>query len=586
MSISESLDLAGRSSEIIVSAFEVYTRRFRSITRLARRHFERRDWHAAQRESSRRLDLYNDTVNAGLESLRALLEDKIESRPLWTAIRAAYQQRLGDRRDDDLAETFFNSITRRIFHTIGVDPAVEFVIPASPYVGAFGRPWSLTESFEREGRDVDLYRRVLEHYRFAADYDDLDGDAARIAGMVASELDGRQVRGLELARAVFYRNKGAYIVGKLHTDRDDMPFVLALTNPEGRIVVDAVLLTADEVSIVFSFARSYFLVEMDSAREMVEFLHSIMPRKPIAELYIAVGCNKHGKTELYRSLLNHLRKTDERFEVAPGQRGMVMCVFTLPGFDVVFKVLRDRFDYPKTVTHREVLERYRLVFRHDRAGRLVDAQQFEHLAFHRRRFSEALLGELLSAASETVRLEGEHVVIGHLFTERRLRPLDIYLRETGPAAAHEAVIDYGQALKDLAATNIFPGDMLLKNFGVSRHGRLIFYDYDELCLLTDCNFRVLPEACSDFEELAQEPWYYVGERDIFPQEFRSFLGLEGELLDAFLDAHGELLDVEFWRRMQDMHHRGDVLDVFPYRDSRRLRRGSPAVHRHPEEPKA
>ena len=246
-------------------------------------------------------------MNAGLESLRALLEDKIESRPLWTAIRAAYQQRLGDRRDDDLAETFFNSITRRIFHTIGVDPAVEFVIPASPYVGAFGRPWSLTESFEREGRDVDLYRRVLEHYRFAADYDDLDGDAARIAGMVASELDGRQVRGLELARAVFYRNKGAYIVGKLHTDRDDMPFVLALTNPEGRIVVDAVLLTADEVSIVFSFARSYFLVEMDSAREMVEFLHSIMPRKPIAELYIAVGCNKHGKTELYRSLLNHLR---------------------------------------------------------------------------------------------------------------------------------------------------------------------------------------------------------------------------------------------------------------------------------------
>src|SRR5207302_4466476 len=128
----------------------------------------------------------------------------------------------------------------------------------------------------------------------------------------------------------------------------------ALTNPDGRVVVDACLLTADEVSMVFSFARSYFFVEMDRAREMVDFLRSIMPRKPIAELYNAVGYNKHGTTELYRSLLSYLNATDERFEVAPGQRGMVMCVFTLPGFDVVFKVIRDRFDYPKTVTHQEV----------------------------------------------------------------------------------------------------------------------------------------------------------------------------------------------------------------------------------------
>src|SRR4029079_7820845 len=215
---------------------------------------------------------------------------------------------------------------------------------------------------------------------------------------------------------------------------------------------------------------------------------------------------------------------DDRFEIAPGQRGMVMSVFTLPGLDVVFKVIKDRFDYPKTVTHQEVRDKYRLVFRHDRAGRLVDAQEFEHLEFDAARFSDALKRELTAVAGETVRFHGDTVVIGHLYTERRLRPLDVYLRENKSTAAHEAIVEYGQVLRDLAATNIFPGDMLLKNFGVTRHGRLIFYDYDELCLLTDCKFRERPEARGDFEEMSQEPWFYVGERDVFPQEFRSFLG--------------------------------------------------------------
>jgi isocitrate dehydrogenase kinase/phosphatase len=303
----------------------------------------------------------------------------------------------------------------------------------------------------------------------------------------------------------------------------------------------------------------------------VSFLKTIMPRKPIAELYNAVGCNKHGKTELYRSILRHLETTDDRFDIAPGQRGMVMSVFTLPGLDVVFKVIRDRFDYPKTVTHEEVRGKYRLVFRHDRAGRLVDAQEFEHLEFDAARFSDELRRELASVATEAVRFDGGSVVIRHLYTERRLRPLDVYLRETEGSAAHDAIVEYGQVLRDLAATNIFPGDMLLKNFGVTRHGRLIFYDYDELCLLTDCNFRTLPTPATDLEEVASEPWFYVGERDIFPEEFRSFLGLRQDLLQTFLAHHEELLHVEFWHRMQDLHLRGEVVDIFPYRLSRRLR---------------
>jgi isocitrate dehydrogenase kinase/phosphatase len=296
-----------------------------------------------------------------------------------------------------------------------------------------------------------------------------------------------------------------------------------------------------------------------------------MPRKPPSELWNSLGFNRHGKTELYRSLLRHLAETDQKFTPAPGQRGMVMAVFTLSGFDVVFKVIRDRFQYPKTVTHEEVREKYRLVFRHDRAGRLVDAQEFEHLEFPVARFEREVLDELTTSCRETVSLHDGRVVIRHLYTERRLRPLDLYLREAEPRAAVEAVLDYGHALRDLAAANIFPGDMLLKNFGVSRHGRLIFYDYDELCRVTDCRFRELPKAESLEQETSGEPWYFVGDRDIFPEEFRSFLGLKGELLEAFLATHGELLTAGFWRRMQNLLERGQVLDIYPYRANRRLR---------------
>jgi isocitrate dehydrogenase kinase/phosphatase len=562
--------MAEAGAEIIATAYEAQVRRFAEITRGARGHFERADWTAVQHDSSRRLDVYGESVQEGLVRLHALLEERVADRPTWTLLREAYAARVAGRPDAELAETFLNSITRRIFHTIGVDPGVEFVAPAS--VGPPPSPApDLTVSFPREGTFESLVLRILDRFRFAPGWDDPAGDAARVARAIVAQLGEARVRSVELIASVFFRGKGAYLVGRLHTDGPAVPLVIALHRNAGGVGVDAVLMSEDEVSIVFSFARSYFFVEADHPRELVAFLHAIMPRKPLSELYTAIGRNKHGKTELYRSLLQHLEQTRDRFEIAPGQRGMVMCVFTLPGFDIVFKVIRDRFEWPKTVTHQEVREKYRLVFRHDRAGRLVDAQEFEHLEFERTRFSDAVLEELSATAAESIEIRDDRIVIRHLYTERRLRPLDLYLREAGPEAARDAVIDYGQVLRDLAATNIFPGDMLLKNFGVSRHGRLIFYDYDELCPLSECRFRALPAPRDDDEERSLEPWFFVGERDIFPEEFRSFLGMSGELLQVFLEHHGELLGAGFWLAMQERHRQGEILDIYPYRVSRRLR---------------
>jgi len=347
--------------------------------------------------------------------------------------------------------------------------------------------------------------------------------------------------------------------------------LLPLLNGEDGIYVDAVLLSEDEASIVFGFSWSYFLVEIARPHAVVDFLHAIMPLKRIDELYNAIGYNKHGKTELYRTLVAHLGAPSARFEFAPGDQGLVMSVFTLPSLNVVFKIIKDRFGHPKRTTRRTVMDKYQFVFVRDRVGRLADAQEFEHLDLPRACFSEPLLEHLLDAAASTVQLRGDHVIVRHLYTERRVTPLNLYLRDASPYDAALAVLDYGTAIKDLAAANIFTGDMLMKNFGVSRHGRVIFYDYDELSLLTDCVFRRLPQPQTPEQEMAAEPWYYVGENDVFPEEFEAFMVPPGKLRKRFLQRHRDLFTVEFWQAMQERQRHGDMPDVFPYPESRRLR---------------
>ncbi len=413
---------------------------------------------------------------------------------------------------------------------------------------------------------------VLRELPFHARFADLDGDARRAADRITTDL-GRDttVIALELIAAPFYRNKGAYLVGRLCLRDGTVPLVLALVHGDEGVRIDAVLTTADEVSIVFSFTRSYFHVELESPRPMVAFLRTLMPRKPVDELYTSLGYHKHGKTELVRAMLRHMeRSEDGHFTVAAGDKGLVMAVFALPSLNVVFKIIKDRFGAPKQTTRQQVMDKYRLVFERDRVGRLADAQDFEGLEFDRDRFDPAVLTELEAECAGSIEYVDDRVRLRHLYTERLVTPLNLFLRQADRDASVRAVLDYGQCIKDLAAANIFTGDMLLKNFGVTRHGRVIFYDYDELCLLTECNFRSVPVARHEEDEFSAEPWFAVGERDVFPEEFGSFMALPGELGKAFRSVHADLLTVEYWRAMQRAAQAGEVVDIFPYAAARRL----------------
>jgi len=566
-------EIGNRAVAAIHAAYDRYHRGFEEITRRARDRFERRDWLGAQADATERLALYRAHLDGAVADVHDILQDSVMERTLWAAMRARHAEGTRSRPDAELGQTFFNSVTRRVFSTVGVDAAIEYLDPSLAPAEPDAPP--LYDSDLVDLVDTALIRRILDRIPWSVPYASPRRDAAIVARLINETLDRLPARGpieVDVVRSVFYRNKGAYVVGRIRRGGIVLPLVLPLLRAERGIVVDAVLLTQNEASVVFGFSWSYFRVDVPRPRELVEFLHSIMPFKRIDELYNAIGFNKHGKTELFRNLMAYLESPEARFAFAEGDEGMVMAVFTLPAFSLVFKIIKDSFEAPKNTTRQAVMAKYHFVFVRDRVGRLADAQEFEHLEFPRRCFPGELLAYLLAVAGSTVRVDGDWVVVRHVYTERRVTPLNLFLKDADPAAAREAVVEYGNAIKDLAAADIFTGDMLLKNFGVTRNGRVICYDYDELCLLSECRFRRIPAPTSIEEEFAAEPWFSVGEQDVFPEEFRVFLVPPGEARDAFLKAHGDLLDVEFWQRVQRRLAAGEVVDVFPYRRSALLRR--------------
>ena len=564
--------LAIRVAHAIVEPFRVYRRRFASITRRAAERFEARDWRGLQRDAVERMDLYEETVSGAVGSVRTLLGDRLDDRTIWRLAREEYRKLALGMPDAEIAETFFNSTTRRIFDTHGVDPDIEFLEPEE-------RPSSwdaAVRRLEAPASSRAILDDLVRHCRFQSTWQDLHGDLTAGAAVLDDALARHGFGGMpdrvEVFDRVFYRGQGAYVVARATAGRRAMPLVVALHHERAGLRLGAVITDLDDVSILFSYTHSAFHVDAPEPALLVRFLAALLPHRRLAELYGAIGHRKHGKTELYRDLMRHVLETEERFVHAPGVPGLVMIVFTLPDQDLVFKVIRDRFPPQKQITPKQVREKYRLVARHDRAGRLIDAQEFEHLEIPLDRFDPRLLDELRRDASRSTSVRGGALVLHRVYVERQVVPLDLYLARATPDEARRAILDYGTAIKNLAATNIFPGDMLIKNFGVTRRRRVVFYDYDELRFLTEMNFRRMPVSDDPHDELAETPWFGVGENDVFPEELRNFLGVGPELRAAFEERHGDLYDVEFWRRIQRRIEAGEVIEIRPYRRSLALRR--------------
>lgn len=554
----------------ILLGFDDYREHFRLITDGARLRFEQAQWQEAQSASAARIALYEQKVGETAAHLRSVFaEEHLLDVRRWPLIKAAYIEQINPRFDDELSETWYNSIFCTLFSHDCISDETMFIHSTRPLVRPDARV-AQTRCYRPAGKLREALEKIFTDYSFAVPWADLQGDLDRLDAQLHDSLPDWVRKDpeltIELFASVLYRNKGAYLVGRIFTRDEQWPLAIPLLHSEGHgLVADALIVDEAEVSIIFSFTRSYFMVDVPVPAEFIAFLRCIMPGKHIAELYTSIGFYKHGKSEFYRALIGHLANTDDRFIMAPGVRGMVMSVFTLPGFNTVFKIIKDRFSHSKNVNRDTVIEKYRLVKSVDRVGRMADTQEFADFRFPVAKFEPECLAELLEVAPSTVQVEGDTVLVRHCWTERRMTPLNLYIEKASEQQLLHVLDDYGRAIKQLAAANIFPGDMLLKNFGVTRHGRVVFYDYDEICFLTEMNFRRIPEPRYPEDEMASEPWYSVGPNDVFPEEFPRFLFADVRLRRLFAQLHGDLYDADYWKSLQDAICAGKVIDVFPYR---------------------
>ncbi len=579
----------------LCDGFDRHYRLFRATSAAAKQRFEAADWAGQQTAQRARIDFYDLRVNEAVERLRSEFRVAELSQDSWQQAKLHYIGLLTNHHQPELAETFFNSVTSKVLDRSYYNNDFIFVRPAvsTEYIENDAPASMPTYRAYYPSKDKlhETWLRVVNNFQLAVPFENLDRDVRQVVEAMGAELGGFRPRPnfqIQVLSSLFYRNKGAYVVGKIINGFSETPFALPIVHVEaegragpGPLAIDAALFGEDELLMIFSYARAYFMVDMEIPSATVQFLRSLMPRKPRAELYNSLGLQKHGKNLFYRDFLAHLRHSSDKFRIAPGIKGMVMLVFDLPSFPYVFKVIKDFYPPPKDTTREQIKGKYLLVKQHDRVGRMADTLEYSTVAFPRSRFEPELIAELQHFCPSLLEFGlqdgAEMILIKHLYIERRMIPLNMYLQEATPEQMAHAVQEYGNAIKDLVAANIFPGDMLWKNFGVTRHGKVVFYDYDEIEYITDCNFRRVPTPRNEEDEMSGEIWYSVGPKDVFPETFGPFLLGNPQVRETFMAHHADLLDAGFWQIHKERIAAGHVHDVFPYEPHKRfINRRQPA----------
>jgi isocitrate dehydrogenase kinase/phosphatase len=577
-------DTALAIAHALREGFDRHYALFRDCARAAKRHFEAANWRAIRHVAHDRIDYYDrrvlETVERIEREFRSAGLEGSGADALWERVKLHYIGLLIDHRQPECAETFFNSVSCKILHRTYFHNRFIFVRPAvsTEHIEAdpptYRSYYPLEQGLRHALVDIVLDWRL--ETRFADFRHDLRNVLRAFRQRVRRPYRLEANHQIQVLSSLFYRDQTAYAVGRVVNGMQNIPFAIALKHTAGgRLYVDALLTDEVELALLFSANRSYFLVDMEVPSAYINFLRVMLPDKTASELYTMVGLQKAGKNLFYRDFLHHLAHSRDRFIIAPGIKGLVMSVFTLPSYPYVFKVIKDRIAASKDTDSAKVKQKYALVKHHDRAGRMTDILEYSDVAFPRERFSPELIDELRDVAPMQIEEDGDRITIRHLYIERRIMPLNLYLRTADDARRNVAMRDYGEAIRELAAVNIFAGDLLFKNFGITRFGRVVFYDYDEIEYLTDCRFRRIPSQPPGFDEMSGEVWYPVGPLDVFPEEFATFLLTDAKVREAFCAHHRELLDAAWWQARQEELRRGDLAEVLSF--GNRVRFAPPAA---------
>ncbi|MEY3970758.1 MAG: Isocitrate dehydrogenase kinase/phosphatase [Pseudomonadota bacterium] len=561
-------------AQVMLEGFDRHYGLFRYNAQQAKNRFESGHYQAIRRLASDRITFYDQRVTEACDRLSTTFGAEMLNEGVWPDVKKAYIMLLTDHRQPELAETFFNSVTTRLLAKEYFRNEYLFVRPAvsTDYLDSDPPSYRIYYPKQRGIRKTLIDMAV--DLGMACPWENIDRDLRLVLKAACHDLKrpfwAEGDLQIHVLRGLFFRNKGAYVIGRIMNDGEPIGFAAPiLRNASGQLYLDTVIFDPEQISVLFSFARAYFMVDMEVPSAYVQFLRSMMPNKPKSELYTMLGLQKQGKTLFYRDFLHHLKHSTDRFCLAAGIEGLVMLVFTLPSFPYVFKIIKDKRS--KDVSREFIASKYQLVKLHDRAGRMADTWEYSNVDFPAERFESSLIEKIRAFAPNMLEMVDGRVVIKHVYIERRMIPLNLYLEHATEQEVDHAVKEYGDAIRQLVAANIFPGDMLYKNFGMTRHRRVVFYDYDEIQYLTECNFRRIPPPRTPEDEMASEPWYNVGPNDVFPEEFEQFLLGQARLRKPFMKYHAELLQADYWSAQQQRIRNGILDDVFPYPEELRFR---------------
>ncbi|MFZ9996877.1 MAG: bifunctional isocitrate dehydrogenase kinase/phosphatase [Burkholderiaceae bacterium] len=561
-------------AQVMLEGFDRHYGLFRYNAQQAKNRFESGHYQAIRRLASDRITFYDQRVTEACDRLSTTFGEEMLNEGVWPDVKKAYIMLLTDHRQPELAETFFNSVTTKLLAKEYFRNEYLFVRPAvsTDYLDSDPPSYRIYYPKQRGIRKTLIDMAV--DLGMACPWENIDRDLRLVLKAACHDLKrpfwAEGDLQIHVLRGLFFRNKGAYVIGRIMNDGEPIGFAAPiLRNAAGQLYLDTVIFDPEQISVLFSFARAYFMVDMEVPSAYVQFLRSMMPNKPKSELYTMLGLQKQGKTLFYRDFLHHLKHSTDRFCLAAGIEGLVMLVFTLPSFPYVFKIIKDKRS--KDVSREFIASKYQLVKLHDRAGRMADTWEYSNVDFPADRFESSLIEKLRAFAPSMLEVVDGRVIIKHVYIERRMMPLNLYLEHATEQEVDHAVKEYGDAIRQLVAANIFPGDMLYKNFGMTRHRRVVFYDYDEIQYLTECNFRRIPPPRTPEDEMASEPWYTVGPNDVFPEEFELFLLGQPKLRKPFMKYHAELLQADYWSAQQQRIRNGILDDVFPYPEELRFR---------------
>ncbi|WP_024609639.1 bifunctional isocitrate dehydrogenase kinase/phosphatase [Pseudoalteromonas sp. TB64] len=574
--------VASKLARSVFAGFEAMFSQFLNITLGAQSRFEQRQYHSVQSAMRERLQVYEREVKNVSEALRVIAYAELTCPQTWQLAKNIYGDMVQNHENKPIAHTFFNSTFGAIWDDKKIRTVHLFVLKAK-YRSEPRSYESLVSRVSLHNGFNNAVKTLITNQVFRVPFSNLEPDVATLQStlMQGAQQQCKQVYELinlndgyiEYANSLFFRNKACYLIGRcIAKNGDNMPFAIAILNTDEGLKLDAVMMGADQLSLLFGFARTYFMVDTDKPARYVDYLSVLMPHKQRFELFNAIGFIKHAKTEFYRHKVDTTKNSPANFKyvTAPGTPGMVMLVFTIEGLDYVYKVIKDKFSAPKTATKAQVIDKYNFVKQADRVGRLVDTHEFRYLAFDLSRFSDELLEQMKNQIGSSMVISGKALILKHVYVERKMTPLNLYINQCDNKNLERVMVDYGKAIKELAGANIFPGDMLMKNFGVTRWGRVVFYDFDEICPLTDCNFRDVPQTQNALEELSSNSYFDIAENDIFPSQFKVFFSANDIAFNYFNNEHSNLFLATFWQECQQQVKAGYLPDVYPYKQSWRF----------------